>query len=177
MTGIELFAIGSFAVTLGDAFTVISAVAGALGSIGEANAKADANEYNAKIADQNAQYARQEGEAEAERTRRENQRRVGAASANYGKAGVVIDQGSPLEVLGDVAREGELDALIQSYKGERGGRYQDSQATIFRTRAEDSRSAGYFNAGSSLLTAASKFGSRTPAPPAKPTVVPFKGGR
>lgn len=178
MTGIELFTIGSLAVTVGDAFTVISGLAGALGSISQANAQADANEYNAQVSERNAQYARQEAEAEAERTRRENQRRVGQAAAQYGKAGVVLSEGSPLEVLGDISSEGELDAMIQQYKGERQGQYYDSEAEINRRKAKDARSAGLWNAGSTLLTAGMKFGSRTPSTPARPaTVVPFRGAR
>lgn len=178
MTGIELFTIGSFAVTVADAFTVISGVAGALGAVSQGNAQADAHNYNAQISQQNAEYARREAEAEAIRTRRENQRRVGNAAANYGKAGVVLSEGSPLEVLGDISAEGELDAMIQEYKGERQGRYYDSEAENNRRLAKSARTAGYWNAGSSLLTAGMKFGSRTPSTPAKPaTVVPFKGGR
>lgn len=178
MTGIELFTIGSLAVTVGDAFTVISGLAGALGSIAQGNAQAEANEYNAQISEQNAQYARQEAEAEAIRTRRENQRRVGQASATYGKAGVVLNEGSPLDVLGDISAEGELDAMIQEYKGERQGRYYESEAEINRQKAKSARSAGVWNAGSSLLTAGMKFGSRTPSTPARPaTVVPFRGAR
>lgn len=178
MTGIELFTIGSLAVTVGDAFTVISGLAGALGSISQANAQADANEYNAQVSEQNAAYARQEAEAEAIRTRRENQRRLGQTAAQYGKAGVVLSEGSPLDVLGDASAEGELDAMIQSYKGERQGRYYDSEAQINRQKAKDARSAGLWNAGSTLLTTGMKFGSRTPSTPAKPTTtVTFKGGR
>lgn len=178
MTGIELFTIGSFAVTVGDAFTVLSGLAGALGSISQANAQEEANEYNAQVSERNAQYARNEAEAEAARTRRENMRRIGQASAQYGKAGVVLNEGSPLDVLGDISAEGELDAAIQTYKGERQGAYYDSEAVINRRKASEAKSAGYWNAGSSLLTAGMRFGSRTPSAPNKPaTVVPFRGAR
>ena len=178
MTGIELFTIGSMAVTAADAFTVISGLAGAFGAISQGNAQAEANEYNARVSEQNALYARQEAEAEALRTRRENQRRVGQAAAQYGKAGVVVNEGSPLEVLGDISAEGELDAMIQEYKGERQSRYYESEAEQNRLKAKQARSAGVWNAGSSLLTAGMKFGSRTPSTPARPaTVVPFRGPR
>jgi hypothetical protein len=194
MTGIELFTIGSYIVTLGDVLLVAGAGTSALGALSQAQSASTAVAYNAQIAGINAQMAERnaqaaeqqatqaiaEGEAEAERQRLETRRRLGSARAIYGASGVDVF-GSPLDVLSESAAEGELDALILQYQGSRRAQDYLTRAADYRNRAVFSTAQGrlmsweadqlltqgYWNAGSTLLTAGIRFGdrySRTRAP-------------
>jgi hypothetical protein len=165
MSGVELFTIGSAAVTLADAATAVTAVTGALGSIAGANAQASAAEQQAAFAEQNAAIARQRAASDEARTRRENRRRQGLARATIGASGVTFE-GSPLDVLSDSAAEAELDALTVRQAGELEASGFRQQARNARARASDARTAGRIGAGTALLSGASRLtgGRRAPQP-------------
>lgn len=82
--------------------------------------------------------------AEADRIQRERRRHIGAARAKFGASGATVE-GTPLEVLGDLAAEAELDRQLALFGG--------------RTRAHTARQRGTAAAiqgtGSLLGTAAS----------------------
>lgn len=85
------------------------------GSFIEGENKASAYKYNAAVARQNAEIARQQGIAAVEAQQRDAARRIGAATAAYGASGVQMDVGSPVDVLVDSARNAELDRLTVQY--------------------------------------------------------------
>lgn len=85
------------------------------GKLIEGENKAIAYEYNAKVARQNAEIARQQGVAAVEAQQRQAARAMGSAMANYGASGVQMDVGSPVDVLVDAARMAELDKLTTQY--------------------------------------------------------------
>lgn len=85
------------------------------GNLIEGENKAIAYEYNAKVARQNAEIARQQGIAAMQAQQRDAARSIGSSMAAYGASGVQMDVGSPVDVLVDSARNAELDRLTVEY--------------------------------------------------------------
>ena len=106
------------------AVAVASAAFSAYGSIAQGQAQAASLERqaatqqaNAAVARNNAISAVQAAQAEADRVDRVRKIQMGKATAAYGKSGVQINDGTPIEVLGDTAAEFELERLFQIHKG------------------------------------------------------------
>jgi hypothetical protein len=111
------------------------------------------SEYNAAVAERDAASAKQSAEYEAGQKRKETQKLLGRQRALYGKAGVTLE-GSPLLMMEETASEGEIDALMIEREGKlRAGSYQ-SEAALSRMKGSAAKRAGYYGAGSSLLTGA-----------------------
>lgn len=139
-----------------------AATVSAVGAVRQGQAAKAAADYNATIANQNAQAAAAQGEAASEQQARESERKMGSAMAAYGASGVQMGSGSPMDVLADVARSSELDrqTTVYNYKM-RGLGFQD-QAGLDIAQGENASSAGYLTAMGALFqgagTAIPKFG-------------------
>jgi len=98
--------------------------------------QAQLQEFNAKVAENNAILSRQGAEADADTIDR--QRRIALSKQAVGFAGsnVVINEGSTLEVLGDTAAEFELDRLNRLHQGQVQSNAQRIQATLNRNNAQ-----------------------------------------
>ena len=116
------------------------------------------SEYNAAIAERDATAAKAVAEHEASQKRRDTERILGRQRALYGKAGVTME-GSPLELMAETAAEGELDALMIERTGKLRGQRYGEEATLSRMRGASSRRAGYWGAGTTLLTGAGRGAS------------------
>jgi hypothetical protein len=92
------------------AFLAISAAMATASTVVQAQSQASSARYNAKVAEQNAEAARRQAEAGAERQGRQNQRELAKRRTAYAAAGVSLE-GSPLDLLEDVAIEGQMDVL------------------------------------------------------------------
>lgn len=132
---------------------LIAGATKAVGSImaGEGNAKAA--EYNAAVAQQNAAIAREQGVAAADAQWRGAQRTFGSIKASFGASGVQSDNGSPLDVLMDSARNATLDNLTTKYNYELKAVGFQNQATLETMKAQNSRTSGVLNAAGSMMTA------------------------
>lgn len=142
--------------------TLATAAISAVGTISQAQAQAanlerqaGLNEANAAIARNNSIAAVQAAEAEADRVDRLRKVSMSRATAAYGGSGVEINDGTPLEVLGDAAAEFELDRLFEIHKGKVVEQDQNYRAQLFswhagqlRSQASSVRSAGI---GSAIL--------------------------
>lgn len=149
------------------AVTAVGVGVQAYGAYQETKAQNAAAEYNARILENNAQVARyQAADAKARGEVAEKQFRLrlsqekGATRAAYGASGALVDSGSSLDVLEDMAEYGEFDALtirhnaaMEAYGHETQSQNYISQAGLSRM---SKRSAG-FAAGSTLLTGASSL--------------------
>lgn len=67
-------------------------------------------ERTAAIQERNAQYAEQQGAADESRQRLKTAQAIGSQRAAMAGQGADINSGSPVDILGDTARAGELDA-------------------------------------------------------------------
>lgn len=127
----------------------------------EYNAKI--NERNAEIANLQAVDAEQRGAAAVKNLRIRIARLKGSQRAAAAASGVVVDTGSPLDVLQDTEFFGEVDAMTIRENAAReawGFRTQAggfvAQARLSRAKKGDPRLAGV----TSLLTGVSRLGSQ-----------------
>ena len=133
------------------AATTISAA----GALQAGKSQQDMAEYNARVAEQSA-VAATEKAAYDEQIHREQVRKVlSKQRALYGKSGVDMT-GSPLLVLEDTAKTGELDALAIRYGGEIEASRARSGAGLSKAQGSQARTASYLQAGTTLLTGGSQ---------------------
>lgn len=151
MSGIEISA--ATASYIAAASAAASAVVGTVGAISTGISQNQAAKYNAQVAQNNADAATQAANFETEAERRRQMRLFGAQRAAYGKAGVTME-GTPLDVVGDTAAEGELDALAILYQGQLGYNRGQSEASLQRYAGRSALTSGYIGAGSSILKGA-----------------------
>lgn len=131
---------------IGSKAAVVSTGMSVAGSLIKGESQAQAYNYNAGIAAQNAQIAREQGEAAVQAQQRNAARRIGTMIANYGASGVQVDSGSPLDVLADSAAMATLDSLTIRYNYALKAAGFENQAALDRAAAKSSRTSGYFNA-------------------------------
>lgn len=140
---------------------------GAAGAIQQGKATKAAAEYNATISAQNAEISRADAATQAQQIDRENYLRLGAIRTAQGKSGGAQGEGSVLDVLGDVAAQGELDKQYALYQGEQRARGFTNTATLDTFRGRQAQKAGYLKAGTELLSGGAKaygvYASQLPA--------------
>jgi hypothetical protein len=148
---------------------IAAAAVQAAGSIMQGNAQsaqykaqAQANDYNATVARQNADVALQQANAREEIQRRKFGDLQGTAIAAAAQSGAGMD-GSNADVLKQNAIAAELDALTIRYEGQMQARglmaqseMEQFQGRMNRTNSRTAQTAGYINAGANLLGGASK---------------------
>jgi len=115
------------------------------------------NKYNAAVSDRDATAAEQSAEYEAGLKRKETERLLGRQRALYGKSGIAFE-GSPLLVMEETAAQGELDALMIERSGTLYGERYRSEGELSRMKGKSAGRAGYYGAGTTLLTGAGNYG-------------------
>jgi hypothetical protein len=126
--------------------TVISAI----GALQSASSQRDAANYNAAVASQNATIARQQGEADAAKLRRQQTKQLGDMRAAYAANGISLE-GSAIDVLGDTAGQFELDIQNARYNAELKAIGYGNEAQLQRSRASSAETAGYLNAAGTII--------------------------
>jgi hypothetical protein len=141
----------------------------AMGQMQQGQAAKAQGDYQAAVARNNSILAeRQAADAEARGAEAERQQRIktqlvlGKQTSALAASGVQLDEGSSgLDILGDTAQYGELDALTVrtnaareawSYRAQ-GGNYE-AQARLNELQGSSGQMAGMVGAGASLLTGA-----------------------
>lgn len=119
-------------------------------------------QFNANSANQAAADKARDGRILANNQREQNQRLQARQRALYAKAGVVDTTGSPLMVQVAQAGQLEMSALeIEATSSTEAARLQQ-QAQLDRMQGKAAKSAGYLNAGATILqgvgNAASSYG-------------------
>jgi hypothetical protein len=123
-----------------------------IGSLTQSKAQSNASNYNATVANQNAQITIDQGNAAALQQGISAQRKIGAMRAAYGASGVSSDAGSPLDVLADSVRSAVLDQQITKYNyGLRALGYKQT-AALDSSQAKNASTSGVLNAGSALMS-------------------------
>jgi len=89
---------------------------------------------DASYSNQQAALVRAQAAADAIEKRRASARELGSVRARLGAAGVTVE-GSPIEVLADVAAEGELEARKTVHRGEVAANAHEYQALEATSRA------------------------------------------
>lgn len=147
---------------------IASAGMGAIGSIAQGQAQKDAADYqaavdrnNAILLQRQARDAQERGQADQQTQMRKNADALGRARASYASRGVEGNFGSPLEVMGDMAQFGALDAKTIGVNASREAAGYEAQAMNSRASANlkemqgnAAQTAGTIGAFNSLLSGA-----------------------
>lgn len=132
---------------------VVSTVASTAAAVYTASQASDAQEYNAQVAEAQGAQAQLSAEAEAEDRRRRARYLLGQQLVAAGSSGIALE-GSPLLVMVDSGVQEDLEARRIRYKGYLEASGMRSQAALSRYQAGQTTTAGYINAGTSLLRGA-----------------------
>lgn len=149
---------------------IASTAMSAIGAIqqGEAQkanytAQAQANDYQATVNRNNALVASQQANAQEEAQRRHFGALQGQTYAGIAQSNTGFD-GSNSDVLKQNAINNELDALTIRYEGDNKSKGLMAQAGldtynagVNRMNASNAQTSGYLNAGSALLTGATRY--------------------
>lgn len=156
-----LFGIGGGATSgIATALSAAGTIASAVGGIAGAQQSAAVADYNAKVADNNARAEQQRAAYEAGLQRDQVKRVVGAQRAAGAANGLDTTSGTPVAVLGDTAKQGEMDVLARLYAGESAANAYTNQAAQFRAEGKAAKTAGFINAGTSLVSGFGNLYSR-----------------
>ena len=143
------------------AFSVIGAIQQGNAQSAQYKAQAQAADYNAKVAENNAIAINQQTAAREDAERRQRRIRLGSAAASMSQSGLT-DTGSIMDMFDQSAIESELDILNSRYEGNLQARGYGEQAKLDRysaatasSNASAAKSAGMLNAGAALLSGAS----------------------
>jgi hypothetical protein len=115
--------------------------------------------YNAKAQENEAIQARYAADIREQQQREQLARLRGKQAAIIGASGVDPGAGSPLLVMVDTARQGELDIGYQRYVTEAQARGYETAAGLTRFKGDQAARAGAISAGGTLLSGAASAGS------------------
>ena len=144
---IPLAAVAAIAMIGGGAVSAYSSIQGGIDAKKSANANAAAQRATAlSVQNQGSQQAA-DAVMKAKRT-------AASGVAAAGAGGVDPNTGTPLTVAGQTAEFGELDSLRIINNASRTAWGYNAQAAIDEFQGKQAQTAGYFKAGSSLLSSA-----------------------
>lgn len=137
------------------ALAAASLAAGALSAVNQYQSGRQAEAVasaNADSAEAQAQDSINRGNAAADEARRRNRQALGTQTATAAANGADISTGSALDIFGDTAQFGELDALTTVNNAQREAYGFGVQASNYKTQASAARQQGNVGAFSTLLT-------------------------
>jgi hypothetical protein len=125
--------------------------------------------YNAdtqkNTAEANAELARRQGEqekdaavAQAEKIRKAAQATAGQANAAMAASGVSIGEGTPLRINEKIYQDSESDAYSTLLTGTRAQASASAQSSLLESQGQSAMTAGYLNAGATVLSSAASYG-------------------
>jgi hypothetical protein len=123
----------------------------AIGQIKGGNAAKSQGDFNAAVAEQQAQDALARGTQDEERFRQGVRTLIGSQRASFAGQGVDVGTGSAADVQADAAYLGELDANTIRQNAARTAAGFKVQAENYRMGGSNAQTAGYFGAASTVL--------------------------
>ncbi|HLG87055.1 MAG TPA: hypothetical protein VKZ79_07650 [Alphaproteobacteria bacterium] len=154
---------------IGEIAAIAAAGVAAVGSIASGVAQSNAAKYNAEVEQQRAQEAEQQAEAQAAIDKQNTARKMGQAEAAYGASGVDPNSGSPLNVMSDLATQGELTRQLTLYQGKIGAIADLQQGALDKLQGQNALTSGIVGAGSTLLTAGARLATQSATSSLVPT--------
>lgn len=131
---------------------VLSAVTTAVGTVVTGQAQAKQMEYNAKVAEINAQTARQQGEYEADRIEDEYQRKQAQQRVAALKSGVDPGSGSAALIIDqETSRNSWLDQMTTVWNRETQAVGFENKAKDLKAQASSTKTGSYISAASSII--------------------------
>lgn len=144
------------ALTIAAVATVLAAGVGTYSAVAQGQAAKDAAEFNADVAKNAALAEQQKASFEAQQIQRRNRLRLGEQRALVAKSGITIESAD--DVIYDSAVQGELERLAALYGGNSASTYYSSKAKLSRLEGRNAETAGYLQAGGTVLSGASRAG-------------------
>lgn len=132
-------------------FFVGAAVLGAVSAISGADAQRRSAHTNADIARQKAKIAADQANVNEDAQRRRAALALGTERAAIDQSGGG-SSGTNADLAAQSAKNAELDALNIRYSGKLGVLSNNEQAGLLDMSARDATTAGYLNAGASVLS-------------------------
>lgn len=129
--------------------------------------QAQVAQNNATIAERNAEAIEQAGQTEEQNQRQKTAQNVGAARAAMAANGIDTTSGTALNVVGDTAKLGELDALTirsntarNAYNMRVSGMSDTNEAAMDTAKASNATAAGNIAGVSSILSGATSLSDK-----------------
>lgn len=155
-----------------------------ISKVGEAEIKAQEQEFaagaelfNADIARQEARIAQARAKIDIKRKREAGEALISEQQTLFAVSGVRVDVGTPLIVMQDTFEELELDLLTIQFNADVESQRLESEARQSEIRAEQRRGvaaqqrvAGRIRAGKTLLASTATFAQKFPVPEKKPKI-------
>jgi hypothetical protein len=157
---------------------IVGTAVAAYGAYQQGQAAKASAQFNAQVANQNAQAARAQSLMQQQQQQREQYKRLGAIRAAQGASGGTME-GSALDVLGETAAQGELERQNIAYRGEMAARGYGNTASLDLFGGKQAAQAGTLTAiGTVAKGAGSAYGAMsTPAASAGTAVgADYSGG-
>lgn len=138
--------------TIGTVAGLASTGIGAISSMAQGQQQANIAKANAKLAREREVDALRRGSREEGEQRQRYQNVIGQQRAAMGASGVVVDELSGGDILAQTAEFGERDAQRIRVNAAREAWGYAGERAIYKSQASQARTAGLFQAGSTLLT-------------------------
>ncbi|MBZ7205926.1 hypothetical protein FMK66_00320 [Klebsiella michiganensis] len=132
---------------------VASSVLAAGGAVASGQQQKKMANYQAAQAEADAEASKAAAKVEAERIRKAGRQQAAAANAAMAASGVETGEGTALRVTSGITGDAEQDAYQTIFNGINTSNRLRSQAQADRISGSNAATAGYINAGSSLLSA------------------------
>lgn len=132
---------------------VAGAAMSAMSAINQGRAAQAAAKYNASIAEQNSEVAREQTLLQVRQADRESYLRLGAIRAAQGASGGK-EAGSVLDVIADTAAQNEIERQDIVYRGALAQRGYQNTGTLDEMSGRAAGRSSYLTAGSELLQGA-----------------------
>ncbi|MBU4682393.1 hypothetical protein KC222_10235 [Cedecea davisae] len=131
---------------------VASSVLAAGGALASGQQQKKMADYQASQAEADAQAAQAQARVEADRIRKAGRAQAAQANASLAASGVETGEGTALRITSGIAGDAEQDAYQTILNGYNQGSRLNAQAQADRFSGRNAATAGYINAGSSLLS-------------------------
>lgn len=132
---------------------LFAAGAGAVGTVMSVEAQQDAADANALAINTQAGQEQDQANAEADRIRKNARLQAGEANAALSASGVSVAEGSALKIDEEIYKSSESDALNTIISGNRRSSSMGQEAANGVKAAKNAKTAGYVQAGASVLSA------------------------
>jgi hypothetical protein len=149
--------------TIAAAAVIAGSAISAYGSIRQGKKAEEAAEANAQIAEKDARMATEKAEYDAATSAKEYKVLMGRQKALYAKAGVSLNEGSPLLMMSYQAGEAERERQAILYGGKTAEQASLDRANLFRMTGSEAKKAGYITGGSTFLTSLGSAGLKMPS--------------
>lgn len=141
------------------AYAAIAATAvGATSALYSADTQKKGAEANAEMSRRQGNAEKDAATAQAEKIRKAGRAAAGQANVAMAGAGVAVGEGTALRINEQINMDVENDAYSTLLTGARRQRSAEDQGMLMEYEGNAAKTAGYLNAGATILNGASSYG-------------------